>query len=177
MGIDPIDGTKSFITGKPLFGTLIALCKKGRPIVGIIDQPILKERWVGAANYPTTLNGKTVSTRPCPNISDAWLYATSPNMFKNQEKDAFNQLTNNVKFSLFGADCYAYGLLASGFTDMVCEADMEPYDYCAHVPIIEGAGGKITDWNGESLTMYSGKTVLATGDDGLHQTAISILSK
>ena len=175
--IDPIDGTKAFVTGKPLFGTLIALCKNGSPVLGIIDQPILKERWIGAIGHPTTHNGNLISTRACKSIGDAWLSATSPDMFKGKHETAFKQLAKKVKFPLYGGDCYSYGLLASGFSDIICEATMQPYDYCALVPIIEGAGGKISDWAGEPLKISSDGTVLATGDAILHEIAIEILSQ
>ena len=175
--IDPIDGTKAFVTGKPLFGTLIALCKNGSPILGVIDQPILKDRWIGAIGHPTTHNGNLVSTRTCASIDDAWLSATSPDMFKGPNEKAFKRLAGKVKFPLYGGDCYSYGLLASGFSDIVCEATMQPYDYCALVPVIEGAGGKISNWVGEPLKISSDGTVLATGDANLHQLAIDILSQ
>ncbi|HIF58448.1 MAG TPA: histidinol-phosphatase [Rhodospirillales bacterium] len=175
--IDPIDGTKAFVTGKPLFGTLIALCKNGSPVLGIIDQPILKERWIGAIGHPTTHNGNLISTRACKRIGDAWLSATSPDMFKGKHETAFKQLAGKVKFPLYGGDCYSYGLLASGFSDIICEATMQPYDYCALVPIIEGAGGKISNWAGEPLKISSDGTVLATGDAILHEIAIEILSQ
>jgi inositol-phosphate phosphatase/L-galactose 1-phosphate phosphatase/histidinol-phosphatase len=175
--IDPIDGTKAFVTGKPLFGTLIALCKNGSPVLGIIDQPILKERWIGAIGHPTTHNGNLISTRACKSIGDAWLSATSPDMFKGKHETAFKQLAGKVKFSLYGGDCYSYGLLASGFSDIICEATMQPYDYCALVPIIEGAGGRISNWAGEPLKISSDGTVLATGDAILHEIAIEILSQ
>jgi len=175
--IDPIDGTKAFVTGKPLFGTLIALCKNGSPVLGIIDQPILKERWIGAIGHPTTHNGNLISTRACKRIGDAWLSATSPDMFKGKHETAFKQLAGKVKFPLYGGDCYSYGLLASGFSDIICEATMQPYDYCALVPIIEGAGGRISNWAGEPLKISSDGTVLATGDAILHEIAIEILSK
>ena len=105
--LDPIDGTKAFVTGKPLFGTLIALCQNGSPILGVIDQPILKERWIGAEGHPTTYNGEAVSVRACADIGDAWLYATSPSMFKGPNETAFNRLAEAVKFPLYGGDCYA----------------------------------------------------------------------
>ena len=175
--IDPIDGTKAFVTGKPLFGTLIALCKNGSPVLGIIDQPILKERWIGAIGHPTTHNGNLISTRACKRIGDAWLSATSPDMFKGKHETAFKQLAGKVKFPLYGGDCYSYGLLASGFSDIICEATMQPYDYCALVPIIEGAGGRISNWAGEPLKISSDGTVLATGDAILHEIAIEILSQ
>jgi len=175
--LDPIDGTKSFITGKPLFGTLIALCQNSKPVLGIIDQPILNDRWIGMIGHPTTHNGNIISTRSCANINDAWLSATSPDMFAGEDKISFDRLAEAVKFSIYGGDCYAYGLLASGFSDIICEATMQPYDYCALVPVVEGAGGKISNWSGETLNMSSNGKILATGDAMLHQEVINILSR
>jgi len=174
--LDPIDGTKSFITGKATFGTLIALCHKGAPVVGIIDQPITKERWVGTDGRPTTFNGAPVKTRPGVKIADALLYATTPQMFTDGDLADFARLTAHVKYPLYGADCYAYGLLASGFTDLVCEASLKPYDYCALVPVVTGAGGKITDWQDKPLTIASGPRVLAAGDATLHAQALAVLA-
>jgi len=172
--LDPIDGTKAFVTGKPLFGTLIALCHQGRPIIGVIDQPILDERWLGAAGRRSTLNGAAISTRAAT-LKDAWLYATSPEMFEGTAAEAFARLRLNVKHTLYGADCYAYGLLGAGHTDLVCEASLKPYDYCAHVPIIEGAGGIITDWSGGALGIASDGRVLAAGDGATHAAALKCL--
>jgi inositol-phosphate phosphatase/L-galactose 1-phosphate phosphatase/histidinol-phosphatase len=174
--LDPIDGTKSFITGKATFGTLIALCHKGAPVVGVIDQPILKERWVGAEGRPTTFNGAAVKTRAGVPIADALLYATTPQTFVGADLADFARLTAQVKYPLYGADCYAYGLLASGFTDLVCEASLKPYDYCALAPVVAGAGGKITDWQGQPLTITSGPRVLAAGDASLHAQALAVLA-
>ncbi|KAF5832076.1 hypothetical protein DUNSADRAFT_12189 [Dunaliella salina] len=138
--------------GKPLFGTLISLLYNGTPVLGIIDQPILKERWLGVAGMPSTLNGQPISTRPCQDISKAYLYATTPHMFEGASEAAFNRVRDAVRIPMYGCDCYAYGLLAAGHTDIVCEADLKPYDYMALVPIIKGAGGCITDWAGGALS-------------------------
>eukprot|EP00873_Tetraselmis_striata_P011403 jgi/Tetstr1/431667/TSEL_021196.t1 len=151
--IDPIDGTKSFITGKPLFGTLIALLCGGVPIIGIIDQPVLKERWLGVSGRPTTLNGAEISSRKCENIGSAYLYCTTPHMFAGESEQAFNRVRDKVRIPMYGCDCYAYGLLAAGHCDLVVEADLKPYDYMALVPVIKGAGGHITDWKGRELRL------------------------
>eukprot|EP00879_Flechtneria_rotunda_P019441 GHRR01020420.1.p1 GENE.GHRR01020420.1~~GHRR01020420.1.p1 ORF type:complete len:277 (+),score=54.33 GHRR01020420.1:285-1115(+) len=135
--LDPIDGTKSFITGKPLFGTLIALLQNGRPVLGVIDQPITKERWIGQAGQPTTLNGSPISTRQCGDVSNAYLYSTTPHMFAGETQQAFQRVRDRVRIPLYGCDCYAYGLLAAGHCDLVVEADLKPYDYMALVPIIQ----------------------------------------
>ena len=173
--LDPIDGTNSFVTGKPLFGTLIALCKNRRPVVGVIDAPAVNERWLGVQGAKTTLNGKPVSTRACAALETSWLYATSPDMFKDANETAFNRLSAAAWRTVFGGDCYAYGLLASGHVDLVCEAQLGTYDYAALVPVIEGAGGMITDWSGQSLSLDSDGRVLAAGDKTLHTLALGCL--
>ena len=169
--LDPIDGTQSFVTGKPLFGTLIALARAGRPILGVMDMPALGERFVGVAGRKTTFDGETAAARPCAGLADAWLYATSPQMFPPGDFEAFEGLRQQCRRTIYGAECYAYGLLAAGHVDLVVESTMQPYDYAALVPIVEGAGGTITDWTGSPLTLKSDGRVLAAGDAGLHTLA------
>jgi inositol-phosphate phosphatase/L-galactose 1-phosphate phosphatase/histidinol-phosphatase len=174
--LDPIDGTKSFISGVPLFGTLIALLHQGVPVLGIIDQPISRERWRGSAGVPTTLNGAAIRTRPCGDLSAASLFATAPDMFAGTDAVAFQRLQSRVKLSRFGSDCYAYGLVAAGFVDCVVECCLKPYDYCAMVPIIEGAGGKTSDWQGGRLGLESDGRVVCAGDAALHETVLAVLN-
>jgi inositol-phosphate phosphatase/L-galactose 1-phosphate phosphatase/histidinol-phosphatase len=175
--IDPIDGTKSFVTGKPLFGTLIALLRQGRPVVGIIDHPAIDVRYLGIAGRPTTRNGDVVRVRPCDSLDRAWLYATTPEMFRpGAEADAFVRLKKKVKHPVYGAECLAYGLLAEGFVDLVCEATMKPVDYLPLVAVVEGAGGVITDWRGRPLGLDSEGQVLAAGDRRRHADAMAILA-
>jgi inositol-phosphate phosphatase/L-galactose 1-phosphate phosphatase/histidinol-phosphatase len=174
--IDPIDGTNSFATGKPLFGTLISLTHGGIPVLGIIDQAILDERWLGVVGRQTTLNGLPVQTRACSNLADAWLSATTPDMFTSAGATAFNALKASTRRCAFGSDCYAYGLLASGFLDIVCEADLKPYDYCALAPVVAGAGGTMTDWQGQPLRIDSDGRVLAAGDAVTHALALATLA-
>eukprot|EP00850_Spirogloea_muscicola_P011600 SM000072S21234 [mRNA] locus=s72:468687:471132:- [translate_table: standard] len=185
--LDPIDGTKSFITGKPLFGTLIALLHRGVPVLGVIDQPVLRERWIGVQGQPTTLNGTPIRVRPCKDIASAYMYSTTPHMFVGQADDAFQRIRSKVKMPLYGCDCYAYGLLAAGHVDLVVEADLKPYDYMALVPVIEGAGGHITDWRGNSLNwspfvledgevQLAAGEVVAAGDSAVHRAALAALA-
>lgn len=174
--IDPIDGTKSFMTGKATFGTLIALTRRGIPILGIIDQPVLRERWLGASGQTTTFNGAPIAVRACARLADASLYATTPQMFVGPDALAFERLMKAVKYPLYGADCYAYGLLASGFTDLVCEASLQPYDYCALVPVVEGAGGVMSDWQGRPVTIATNGRILAASDAALHELALKLLA-
>ncbi|CAK9276200.1 unnamed protein product [Sphagnum jensenii] len=180
--LDPIDGTKSFITGKPVFGTLIALVYKGVPVFGIIDQPVLGERWVGIQGQVSMLNGDAIQTRAsCDLLKNAYLYTTSPHMFSGESELAFNRARNKVKVPLYGCDCYAYGLLAAGHVDLVIERGLKPYDYLALVPIVEGAGGVMTNWNGQPLRWWPelGEVnieVLAAGNETLHKAALSALA-
>jgi inositol-phosphate phosphatase/L-galactose 1-phosphate phosphatase/histidinol-phosphatase len=174
--LDPIDGTKSFISGVPLFGTLIALARGGRPIVGIIDQPISRERWVGAAGRPTLFNGAPIRCRPCPSLAAATLFATSPDMFVGSDKAAFERVAAAAKLVRFGADCYAYGLLAHGFIDLVIEASLKPYDFTAMLPVVEGAGGVASDWRGSQLTVASDGRVVVAGDRRTHEAALELLA-
>jgi inositol-phosphate phosphatase / L-galactose 1-phosphate phosphatase / histidinol-phosphatase len=173
--LDPIDGTKSFISGVPLFGTLIALTRDRRPIIGIIDQPISRERWAGASGHPTTLNGLAISCRGCPGLAGATLFATTPEMFTGKDAASFARVSSAVKLTRFGADCYAYGLLAAGFVDLVLEASLKPYDFCAMVPIVEGAGGAATDWKGGNLDLASDGRILVAGDRRVHDAALALL--
>jgi inositol-phosphate phosphatase / L-galactose 1-phosphate phosphatase / histidinol-phosphatase len=174
--LDPIDGTKSFISGVPLFGTLIALTWGPRPILGIIDQPISRERWVGASGRPTTLNGAPIRCRACPALAAATLFATTPEMFKGKDAACFARVAAAVKLTRFGADCYAYGLVAAGLVDLVLEASLKPYDFCAMVPIVEGAGGVATDWRGAPLGLASDGRILVAGDRRAHEAVLSLLA-
>lgn len=164
--LDPIDGTTSFIAGRPIFGTLIALMQDGWPVLGIIDQPIAGERWVGSIGQPTLLNGKPARARPLPELTDAVLATTSPHLFTNQEADAFMSVAKSVaeKKIIYGGDCYNYALVASGHVDVVIEAGLKLHDYAALVPVVEGAGGIMADWQGHPLDADSDGTVIALGD-------------
>ena len=173
--IDPIDGTKSFATGNPAFGTLIALLHHDCPLIGVIDHPALNERWLGVAGKPTTHNGAPCATSEVRRLADASIYATTPDLFTRTSLAQFNRLSQSFQFRVFGGDCYCYGLLARGFTEAVCEARMNPHDYMALIPVVEGAGGVITDWQGNPLTLRSTGEVLATANPELHRAALGEL--
>ena len=174
--LDPIDGTKAFITGLPIFGTLIALLHRGVPVLGVIDQPILKERWIGAAGRPSTLNGQPIKVRACASLDKAYMYSTAPLMFPGPIAKRHESLAEQVKLFRWGGDCYAYGLLAAGHVDLVVENSLKLYDFAALVPVIKGAGGLITDWKGRELDMHSDGSVLAAGDPTIHRAASKILT-
>lgn len=168
--LDPIDGTVSFMAGRPIFGTLIALMQDGWPVLGIIDQPISGERWIGQIGKGTTLNGEPVRTAPCRELTDAKLATSSPHYFKGDEVDAYMSVAKAVGGNerqgmiVYGGDCYNYGLLAAGHLDIICEAGLQVFDYAALVPIVEGAGGIMSDWQGNPLDADSDGNVIALGD-------------
>ena len=168
--LDPIDGTRSFTAGRAIFGTLIALVEDGWPVLGIIDQPIQRERWVGVAGRPTLFNGQPARTRGCAALEGALLATTSPHLFAGDEVDGYMRLAlavaggNLRQGPVYGGDCYNYGLLASGQIDLVCEAGLALHDYAALAPVVEGAGGRMCDWQGDPLSATSSGQVLAIGD-------------
>ena len=172
--IDPIDGTKAFISGMTTWGTLIALQDRGQGIVGVLNQPFLGERFVGHGEG-AYLDDRRLATRACPELSGAVLYATEPDMFAPSERAAFDSLAARVRLRRFGADCYAYGMLAAGFIDLVVEASMNLWDIAALIPIVEGAGGLVTAWGGGPVG--SDGRVLAVGDPRLHAPALDILAQ
>lgn len=180
--LDPIDGTTSFMAGRATFGTLIALLVDGWPVLGVIDQPISRERWVGAVGEGAWFNGKPITTRTCPELAQATLATTGPNYFTAQEGDHFMALAKASahKRLIFGGDCYNYGLLASGHIDLVCEAGLKLHDFAALVPVVEGAGGMMCDWNGEPLSAASaengGGHVLALGDPARLEDVLTALA-
>ncbi len=167
--LDPIDGTRAFITGRPTFGTLIALFHDERPIVGVIDQPVTGERWIGVDGQPTVFRGPyggVAECRPLAALSDAELSCTSPEMF-GADMPRFERLRRVVRRNSWGGDCYAHGLVALGLIDIVVEADMKVWDWGALVPVIEGAGGSVTDWQGQPLRPGGDGRVLSVGDKTL----------
>ena len=174
--LDPIDGTKAFITGLPIFGTLIALLHRGKPVLGVIDQPILGERWLGVEGERSTFNGKPIGVRACPALDRAYMYSTAPIMVSGAFEKRHEALTRKVKLFRWGGDCYAYGLLASGHVDLVVENSLKLYDFAALVPVVKGAGGLITDWRGKELDIESDGSVLAAGDAAIHRAALAVLA-
>ena len=176
--IDPIDGTKAFITGTPLFGTLIALAWRGRPVLGIIDMPALGERFVGVTGRPTLFNGaEAPGPRQVTRLADAQFFTTSPDMFQGPDLVAMEALSRACRFRRFGGDCYNYALVALGGADIVLERDLKPYDYMALVPVVEGAGGVMTDWAGRALDLGSPGQVLAAATGALRDQALPYLGR
>ena len=175
--LDPIDGTRAFITGLPLWGTLIALFDGVNPVIGVMDQPVMQERYIGNKFTSVCLQHgveSTLATRQCRTLADAIMMSTSPDMFTgNDEQQVYKELAAKIRMSRFGGDCYAYCMLARGFVDLVVEADLQPYDIQALIPIVQGAGGVVTNWSGESAA--AGGQVIAAGTPELHRQALEIL--
>jgi histidinol phosphatase-like enzyme (inositol monophosphatase family) len=174
--LDPIDGTVSFIAGRPIFGTLIALVVDGFPVLGIIDQPISRERWIGVTGKGSSLNGQPIKVRACPSLDKAYMYSTAPQMFDGADAQRHQALAEKTKLFRWGGDCYAYGLLAAGHVDLVVESSLKLYDFAALVPVIKGAGGLITDWRGKELDINSDGSVIAAGDPAILNAARHILT-
>ena len=178
--LDPIDGTRAFITGMPIWGTLISLNRAGEPLLGVFDQPFTGERMTGVKGQPTKYerNGSEhpTSTRPCVNLADAILATTDPRFFENAPgEQQMLHILKTAKLMRYGGDCYNYAMLACGHIDAVIEQGLQAYDIQALIPIIEGAGGMITNWTGGSAA--SGGQVLACGSADLHAQLLDLLSE
>jgi histidinol phosphatase-like enzyme (inositol monophosphatase family) len=174
--LDPIDGTKSFVCGMPAWGTLIGLLHGGRPVFGMMHQPFTRERFSGnggSATYRGPTGEREMHARRCADLSEATLATTSPLLLHDQELTAFRSVEARVKLSRYGGDCYAYCMLAAGHIDLVIESGLKPYDIVALIPIISGAGGVVTTWDGGDPT--GGGSIIAAGDARLHRQALDLL--
>ncbi len=176
--IDPIDGTISFMAGRPIFGTLIALLENGFPVLGVIDQCITDERWIGVAGQGTHLNGRPVRTRRCRALAEMALASSGPQYFDDDSARRFMALAARTNGrTIWGGDCYNYALLASGHIDLVVEAGLKLHDFAALVPVVEGAGGLMCDWQGEPLHAGSAGHVIALGDPARLEDVIEALGR
>ena len=175
--IDPIDGTRSFIAGHKDFGTLIALLYNQKPIIGIINCPMHDERWIGVNGKNTTLNGKDVRTSNIKDINKSYLSSTGLYMFENSNfKKKFEKIIKETRYHRFGGDCYNYGMIASGYIDIVIEDTLKAHDYMALIPVIEGAGGKITDKYGDLIDLQSDGSIVVSANEILHKKLIDIIN-
>lgn len=170
--LDPVDGTRAFISGLPTWGTLIALRHNGEPIIGVIDQPYIRERYLG---WPggATLNGKPIRARACAGLDEATISTTDPDLFKSNERPAFDTLLSKSRLARYGLDCYAYAVMAAGHMDLVIESGLKPYDMMALIPVIRGAGGVATNWEGQAPGDCG--RLLAMGDPSLLDDALEIV--
>jgi histidinol phosphatase-like enzyme (inositol monophosphatase family) len=175
--IDPIDGTLPFLAGFPVFGTLIALLHRGVPVLGVIDMPMTRERWIGGSNLPTTHNGNPVKTRACENLAAALMSTSNPDFYDEASLPALKRMQQATQLSLYGGSCMAYGQIASGRIDVGIDVQFDIFDFLALVPIITGAGGVISDWNGNSLDVNSGDRFIAAGDARVHAEALQVLNQ
>ncbi len=174
--LDPIDGTRAFIAGIPLWGTLIGLARHGRPVFGMMHQPFIREKFWGdgaAARYEGPAGERALRTRPCETLSAATIMTTSPKLFDAETIGRYQTVEAACRTYRYGADCYAYCMLAAGHVDLVVEAGLKPYDILALVPIIEGAGGIVTTWDGGSAA--GGGRIVAAGDRRIHAEALKLL--
>ncbi|HEX4043463.1 MAG TPA: histidinol-phosphatase [Xanthobacteraceae bacterium] len=175
--LDPIDGTKSFICGMPVWGTLIALTRRGQPIYGMMHQPFIREHFSGdgrGARYRGPAGRRDLRVSPCASLAEAVLATTSPLLMNEADRHCFRRVENAVRLSRYGGDCYAYCMLAAGHIDLVIETELKPHDVLALIPIIEGAGGVITTWdNGRP---HNGGRIAAAGDKRVHAQALALLN-
>jgi myo-inositol-1(or 4)-monophosphatase len=183
--LDPIDGTKSFICGLPMWGTLIGLTHLGRPCTGLMHQPFTRERFSGdcesaywrgparGAGHAGETDRRRMSVRPCATLKQATLMTTSPTLIAEDSLEAFQRVEREARLSRYGGDCYAYCALASGHVDLVIETNLNPYDIVALIPIVQGAGGVVTTWTGESAE--KGGSIIAAGDARAHEAALKLL--
>ena len=175
--LDPIDGTKSFITGMPAWGTLIALTRGGVPVYGMMHQPFTRERFTGdggAARYRGPAGERALRVKRCADLSEALLMTTSPLLMQDVDRETFGKVERAVRLSRYGGDCYAYCMLAAGHVDLVIETELKPYDILPLIPIIAGAGGIVTTWDGGPPT--AGGRIIAAGDRRLHEAAMKLLN-
>lgn len=173
--LDPIDGTAPFIAGIPVYGTLIALCVEGVPQLGIIDVPGVDAMWLGVAGRPTLRNGSAVRTRACADLSLAMMTNSNQDYMSTVERPALDALRQATATRVYGGACLNYGRLADGRTDLAIDAGQKVFDFAPFRPIVEGAGGVITDWSGAALTLSSKGRILAAGDARLHSQALGIV--
>lgn len=176
--LDPVDGTKAFMAGLPVYGTLIGLARGGRPVLGIIDQPVTRERWTGIDDDGTWYNGEQVHTHTCDRLSDALVCTTSSEYYEGDDAHSLRRIVSRSRWMVYGGNCHAFAQVACGLVDVALEAKVGVYDYCALVPVVENAGGVMTGWRGEPLTLdpAPGGRILASGDRAVHEAAMACLA-
>ena len=176
--LDPVDGTKAFMAGLPVYGTLIGLARGGHPVLGIIDQPVTRERWTGIDGDGTWYNGERVHTDACARLSDALVCTTSSEYYEGADAHGFRRIVSRSRWMVYGGNCLAFAQVACGFVDVALETKVGVHDYCALVPVVENAGGVMTGWRGEPLTLESapGGRILASGNRTVHDAAMACLA-
>lgn len=173
--IDPIDGTKQFIAGLPVFGTLIALARHGKPVLGLVECPATRDRWIGGTGVPASWNGEPIATRACPTLAAAVSCAGTPTRGLEAEQAMIDAVNGETAWSNWGGGCFGFGLLAAGRHDLMIDNNLNSHDFMAPTAVIEAAGGVVTDWTGAPLTIESDGHFLAAGDPALHAAALARL--
>ena len=173
--LDPIDGTAAFVAGIPVYGTLIGLAWKGKPFVGVIDHPVTDDRWTGVSHLLARHNGTPIKVRSCASVETAYATCSNSDFMSEDELARFTVLRKRAQYVQYGGSCYAYGVLASGRTDLAVDSGLDPFDVYASAAVIEGAGGYMTDWNGNPLSFDMAGHVIAAGDKARLEDAIAIL--
>jgi inositol-phosphate phosphatase/L-galactose 1-phosphate phosphatase/histidinol-phosphatase len=174
--LDPIDGTAAFVAGIPVFGTLIGLARAGRPYLGIIDHPITSDRWTGISGVMAECNGLPIRTRPCANLKSALATCSNPDFMNAEELARFTRLRHLVQYVQYGGSCYAYGVLASGRTDLAIDSGLDAFDVMASIAVLEGAGGSASDWQGNDITLGWVGQIVAAGNVDCRKMALDVLT-
>ena len=174
--IDPIDGTLPFLAGIPVFGTLLALLHNGVPVLGIINMPMTAERWIGAVGRQTTRNGRPVQTRSCADLAQALMSTSNPDYYDNTNSPALERLKQATRFAVYGGSCMFYAQIASGRVDICIDVGFKAWDYMALIPVVQGAGGVFTDWQGSTAGLRSGSQYIAAGDPRVHEQALKVIA-
>ena len=176
--LDPVDGTKAFMAGLPVYGTLIGLAQGGRPALGIIDQPVMRERWIGISGDGTWYNGERVYVDACERLSEALVGTTSPEYYEGDDTNALQRIVSRTRWMVYGGNCLSFAQVACGLVDVALETGVGVHDYCALVPVVTNAGGVMTGWRGEPLTLdlASGGRILASGNRAVHEAAMDCLA-
>jgi inositol-phosphate phosphatase/L-galactose 1-phosphate phosphatase/histidinol-phosphatase len=174
--LDPIDGTAPFLAGIPVYGTLIGLAHHGKPFLGVIEHPATDDRWVGITGQFARHNGNAVQVRSCDHLANAFMTNSNPNFLSPTQLSAFTALRSQVRYSIYGASCYAYAMLASGRNDLAVDAGFDAFDVFATIAVIEGAGGIVSDWSGQAIDLNWSGEVIAAGCDVIHNQALEVLA-
>ncbi len=174
--LDPIDGTAQFIAGIPVFGTLISLAWRGKPFIGLIDHPATSDRWTGVSGSFAKRNGHPVTTNACMGPDSAFVTCSNPDFMSKDEHERFMRLQSVAPYIQYGGSCFSYGLLASGRTNIAIDASFEPFDFFACAAVIDGAGGILTNWDGDEVSLDWSGGILAAGDINCHQKTIELIA-
>ncbi|MGF1658634.1 MAG: inositol monophosphatase family protein [Rubrimonas sp.] len=175
--IDPIDGTRQFAAGLPNWGTLVALCREGRPVIGVIDQPWCERMWLGVAGVGTSVNGRPARCAPVSALGDCVASLSDPDAYDAETAPGLAAIRGRTRWNVYDGGCLGYGALAEGRIGLCLNGpNLEPFDIAALVPVVEGAGGTISGWRGEALTIASSGAIVASATPALHAQALEALA-